>query len=322
LLHWEDFGPGNGRRIVNRWRDKLATFNDDMQGTGAVVMAALLNAVQLSGIPWHEHRVVIFGAGTAGVGIADQIRAQMMRDGLTEAAASRQFWLVDLPGLLLDSMADLRDYQQPYARPAAEVAGWTRTGPDGALSLLDTVRQAKPTILIGTSTAPQTFTREVAQAMAAASERPIIFPLSNPTPLSEATPQQLLTWTNGQALVATGSPFAPVTVGGVTHTIGQANNALLYPGLGLGVIVSRASRISDGLFLAAARALAESAGLHGPGANLLPPVSDMRATSATVAVAVAKQAAAEHLAQVPINGPVQMVQDAMWQPVYPTIKAV
>src|SRR5262249_34841008 len=224
LLHWEDFGPGNGRRIVNRWRDKLATFNDDMQGTGAVVMAGLLNAVQLSGIPWREHRVVIFGAGTAGVGIADQIRDQMVRDGLSEAAANRQFWLVDLPGLLLESMPGLRDYQQPYARPAAEVAGWTRSGPDGKLSLLDTVRQARPTILIGTSTAPQTFTREVAQAMAAASARPIIFPLSNPTPLSEATPEQLLTWTNGKALVATGSPFAQVTVNGVSFTIGQANN--------------------------------------------------------------------------------------------------
>jgi malate dehydrogenase (oxaloacetate-decarboxylating) len=293
-----------------------------MQGTGAITMAALFNGVALSGVDWKDHRVIVFGSGTAGVGIADQIRDQMTRSGLTEEEATRQFWLVDRQGLLLDDMDGLRDYQQGYARPAAEVTDWPRNGADGSISLTDTVTMAKPTIVIGTSTAPHTFTEAMVRTMAEHADRPIIFPLSNPTPLAEATPEQLLRWTGGRALVATGSPFDPVTVGKVTHTIGQANNAMLYPGLGLGVIVCRASKISDGMILAAAKAVASLADTSEPGSSLLPAFGDLRTVSATVAVAVVEQAATEGLATVEIDDVVEAVRVAMWQAEYTPIEAV
>ena len=322
LLHWEDFGPGNARRIILKYRDDMPTFNDDMQGTGAITMAALFNGVALSGVDWKDHRVVIFGSGTAGVGIADQIRDQMTRSGLTEDEATRQFWLVDRQGLLLDDMEGLRDYQQGYARPASEVTDWPRNGAEGSISLTDTVTMAKPTIVIGTSTAPHTFTEAMVRTMAENADRPIIFPLSNPTPLAEATPEELLRWTGGRALVATGSPFDPVAVGKVTHTIGQANNAMLYPGLGLGVIVCRASKISDGMILAAAKAVASLADTSEPGSSLLPAFGDLRTVSATVAVAVIEQAQAEGLATEQIDDVVEAVREAMWQAEYTPIEAV
>ncbi len=322
VLHWEDFGPGNARRILLKYRDAMPTFNDDMQGTGAITMAALFNGVALSGIDWKDHRVVIFGSGTAGVGIADQVRDQMTRSGLTEAEATRQFWLVDRQGLLIDDMDGLRDYQQDYARPTDEVADWPRTGADGSITLADTVAQAHPTIVIGTSTAPHTFTEAMVRSMAAHTDRPIIFPLSNPTPLAEATPEELLGWTEGRALVATGSPFDPVRIGKVTHTIGQANNAMLYPGLGLGAIVSGASQISDGMILAAAKAVASLTDTSEPGSSLLPAFGDLRTVSATVAVAVTQQAIDEGLATVQIDDVVETVQEAMWQAEYVPISAV
>lgn len=323
LLHWEDFGPGNGRRILEHYRDRVATFNDDMQGTGAISMAAFLNALAVSGTQSTDHQVVVFGAGTAGVGIADQLRAQMERDGLSRDEATARIWLVDRQGLLVDDMDGLRDYQQPYARPRAEVDGWTATGPEGALSLADTVAGSGCTALIGTSTAPHTFTREIVQAVGSHTDRPFIFPLSNPTPLAEATPEQILTWTGGRALVATGSPFAPVHVHGTTHAIGQANNALLYPGLGLGTIVARASKVTDGMILAAARAVASTANLSSAGAALLPPVHDLRAVSATVGVEVARQAIADGVARADLDpeGLIETVRAAMWEPVYSPLVA-
>ncbi len=320
LLHWEDFGPSNGRRILEKYRGQICTFNDDMQGTGAITLAALLSAVKVSGQPLRDQRVVIFGSGTAGIGNADQLRAAMIREGLSQDEATRRFWCVDIQGLLTDNMGTaLRDFQVPYARPAREVAGWNRDMPGGGVSLAEVVRQVHPTMLVGTSTAPGTFTEAIVKDMAAHTKRPIIFPLSNPTSLMEASASDLITWTDGRALVATGIPSRPVTYKGVTYAIGQANNALLYPGLGLGTIVARARLISDAMFMAAAKAVASLVDAQQPGASLLPHVENLRAVSATVAVEVAKAAAAEGLARVELRDVVQQVQDAMWQPIYPQL---
>ncbi len=320
LLHWEDFGPSNGRRILEKYRQQLCTFNDDMQGTGVITLAALFSAIQVTGQPLPDQRVVIFGAGTAGIGNADQIRAAMEASGLSQEEATRHFWCVDREGLLTDNMGNvLRDFQVPYARPASEVAGWTHDLPGGGISLAEVVRRVHPTALIGTSTAPGTFTEAIVKDMAAHTQRPIIFPLSNPTSLMEARPSDLLIWTDGRVLVATGIPSRPVTYKGVTYVIGQANNALVYPGLGLGTIVARARKVSDDMLMTAARAVAALVDVKQPGASLLPYVDNLRAVSATVAVEVAKKAANEELGRVPLTNVIQQVQDAMWQPVYPQL---
>jgi malate dehydrogenase (oxaloacetate-decarboxylating) len=320
LLHWEDFGPSNARRILERYRHRVCTFNDDIQGTGAIVLAAALGAAAVTGTPMREQRVVVFGAGTAGVGIADQLRDAMVRDGASRDAATRRIWCVDRHGLLTDDMQDLRDFQMPYARPAAEVSGWKPDGESG-IGLEAVVAQAKPTMLVGASTVHGAFTEPVVREMASHVERPIIFPISIPTERIEATPDQLIPWTNGRGLVAVGIQVAPVTYDRVTYPIAQANNALLYPGLGLGAIVARASRVSDGMLVAAAEAVAGLVDVSRPGASLLPQVENLRATSATVAVAVAERAAREGLARVELTDAVRQVRDAMWQPVYRPVKA-
>jgi malate dehydrogenase (oxaloacetate-decarboxylating) len=325
LLHWEDFGVDNARRILDRYADEVCTFNDDMQGTAAVALAAAVAAVRAAGSRMRDQRVVIHGPGTAGVGIADFVREAMARDGLGMDEAARRIWLVGRRGVLTDDMGEeLRDFQVPYARPASEVApsdaaDGSRGGSPG---LAATVAHVRPTMLIGTSTQSGAFTEAVVREMARHVERPIIFPLSNPTARIEALPAELLDWTDGRALVATGSPFPPVLHEGVTHHIAQANNALVFPGLGLGVTVARAQRISQGMIQACADAVASLADVSVPGAPLLPAVSDLRRVSATVGVAVAIAAADEGLAQVKLDNPVQQVHEAMWQPVYPTIQAV
>jgi malate dehydrogenase (oxaloacetate-decarboxylating) len=345
MLHWEDFGSTNARRILSRHRTHLPTFNDDMQGTGAIVMAALLNAVAQTNTPWTEQRVVVLGAGTAGVGIADQIRDQMVRKGLSQDEATRRVWLVDLPGLLTADMTDgLLDFQRPYARPMDEVAGLGRTpcevsasaaarwpemaalrraeaAKGGIIDLATVVAAVKPTILIGTSTQPQMFTEAIVRDMASQVARPIIFPLSNPTVLHEATPAQLLEWTDGKALVATGAPFDDVAQGGVTYKIGQANNAALYPGLGFGVIVSRASMVSDEMLLAAAEAVAGQATDTSPGASLLPSNAELRVTSSLVAINVARTAVEQGLSSVDIDDITETVRTAQWWPVYCPVEA-
>ncbi|MFB7114754.1 NAD-dependent malic enzyme, partial [Streptomyces sp. NPDC056291] len=284
LLHFEDFGPSNARRILETYGGTYRIFNDDMQGTGAITLAAALSAVKVSGVPMREQRLVVFGAGTAGVGIADQLRDAMIRDGASREQATAQVWLIDKQGLLTRDMTDLRDFQQPYARDPEEVAGWAGDG--GAISLVETVRRVEPTILLGTSTVHGAFTREVVEAMAAGTERPIIFPISNPTSRIEAMPADVIAWSKGKALVAVGIPAAPVDHGGVTYRIAQANNALLYPGLGLGTIVSRASHVTAGMLLAAAQAVADQVDVSTPGASLLPPVENLRESSALTAAAV------------------------------------
>ncbi len=340
LLHFEDFGAGNARRILLSYRDKFRIFNDDMQGTGAVVMAGLFNALKVTGTRWRDQRVVIFGGGTAGVGIADQIRDQMARDGLDQDQATRRIWIVDLPGLLSGDMGDgLLDYQHPYARPAAEVSGWAATpvqvdpsaatrwpemaalrqarAASGIITLETVVEHVKPTILVGASTAHGAFTQEIVKAMSGGTERPVIFPISNPTSQIEAMPADIIAWSKGQALVATGLPISPVDYDGVHYSFGQANNALLYPGLGLGATVAGASKVTDGMLLAAAEAVAGQADVSAPGASLLPAVENLRASSATTAIAVARAAAVDGVATTKPDDLVQAVQDAMWQPVYP-----
>jgi malate dehydrogenase (oxaloacetate-decarboxylating) len=321
VLQWEDFAPANGRRILNRYRDRLSTFNDDMQGTGATTLAAAISAVRVCATTLRNQRVVIFGAGTAGIGIADQLRHAMICEGLSKTEASRRFWCVDRDGLITDGRpGHLGGHQVPYARPAAESKSWKREE-NGEVGLGEVVRRAKPTMLVGASTSAGSFTESIVREMAANTERPIIFALSNPPARSEANPADLIAWTEGRALIATGSPWAPVTYKGVTFVIGQVNNAMLYPGLCLGAIVSRASRISDGMFTAAANAVSSLVTVRQPGASLLPHVDDLRTVSVTVAVAVAEAAHAEGLAGVFLDDVVQQVQDAMWQPEYRRIQA-
>ncbi len=322
LLQWEDFAPGNGRRILEKYRDRICTFNDDMQGTGAITLAAAISAVRVCGTPLRNQRVVIFGAGTAGIGIADQIRDTMVREGLAKEAAARRFWCVDRRGLLtLESGERLQEYQLSYARPIAETKGWAHDMNGAGISLTEVVHRVKATMLIGASTVSGSFTEAIVRDMAAHTELPIIFALSNPPALAEANPADLIAWSDGRALIATGSPFAPVTYKGVTYVIAQVNNAMLYPGLGLGVVVSRASRISDGMFAAAASAVSSLVTVRQQGASLLPHIDDLRSVSATVAMAVAETADAEGLAGVELEDLAQQVQDAMWQPEYRRILA-
>jgi malate dehydrogenase (oxaloacetate-decarboxylating) len=323
LLHWEDLGASNARRILLRYADQCCTFNDDMQGTAAVVLAAALAAARASGTRMTDQRVVIHGAGTAGVGVADMLREVMVADGLDPAEATRRFWCLGRQGLLTDErLGDLHDFQRAYARPAAEVAGWTRTGTGRGPSLADVVGHVHPTMLIGTSTQAGAFSEAIVRQLAAHVERPVIMPLSNPTSRSEAVPADLIAWTDGRALVATGSPFDPVDHEDITYRIAQANNALVFPGLGLGVAVARARRVSDRMLAAAADAVAGLSDATTPGAALLPPVDNLREVSATVAVAVAKAAAADGLAEVALDDPIQQVHEAMWQPEYASVEAV
>jgi malate dehydrogenase (oxaloacetate-decarboxylating) len=314
LLHFEDFGAGNARRILVQYRDRYRIFNDDVQGTASITLAAALSAVKVSGQHMREQKLVVYGAGTAGVGIADALRGAMVRDGASPEQASAQVWLIDKQGLLTSDMKELRDYENRYARDPGEVKGWASDG--GTITLLDTVRHASPTILLGTSTVHGAFTREVIETMSAGVERPIVFPISNPTSKIEAMPADVIAWSKGRALVAVGIPVPPVEYDGVTYEIGQANNALVYPGVGLGTIVSGASKVTDGMLLAAAAAVAAQVDVSTPGAPLVPPVQNLRASSASTAVAVARAAIEEGVATEEPENLIQAVQEAMWQPVY------
>ena len=323
LLHWEDLGAANARRVLHRYADQCCTFNDDMQGTAAVVLAAAFAAAKASATRMADQRVVIHGAGTAGMGIADMLREVMVADGLSPDEATSRFWCLDRQGLITDDRSDtLHDFQRPYARPAAEVAGWARTGTGQGPSLADVVAGARPTMLIGTSTQAGAFTEAIVRQMAAHVDRPVIMPLSNPTSKAEAVPADLIAWTDGRALVATGSPFDPVVHNGTTYRIAQANNALVFPGLGLGVAVARARRVSDPMLAAAADAVAGLSDATTRGAPLLPLVDNLREVSATVAVAVARAAVADGLAEVELDDPIQQVHQAMWQPEYPRVEPV
>jgi malate dehydrogenase (oxaloacetate-decarboxylating) len=312
LLHWEDLGAANAHRVLDRYRDRYLTFNDDIQGTAAVALAAVLSALEVTGGRLSDQRVVIHGAGTAGVGIAEQLAAAIEDDGSPDGR--RAIWALSSQGLLTSSSDRLRDFQRPYARTDDEVAGFAR-GPDGTIGLAEVVASVRPTVLIGTSGQAGGFTEEVVRAMAAHCERPVILPLSNPTSLSEADPADLLAWTDGRAFVATGSPFPPTTVGTTGYAIGQANNALVFPGIGLGVLLSQASRVTPAMLRAASAAVAGEADASRPGAALLPPVDTLRRTSAAVAVAVGRAAVEEGVARAAPRTAGEAAA-AMWEPAY------
>lgn len=320
MLHWEDFGTTNARRILNKYYDQVCTFNDDMQGTAAVVLAAIFSAVRAAGTRLRDQTIVIHGAGTAGLGIADMVRDQMIREGLSPDEATRRFYPLAKQGLLVGDDPALLDFQVPYARSRAEVANWP-SGP-GGISLGTVVTRARPTILIGTSTQAGAFSESIVREMASYVERPIILPLSNPTSKAEALPHDLIQWTDGKVLTATGSPFEPVRYKGVEYQIAQSNNALVFPGLGLGVAVTKAERITDRMIAAAADAVAAMSDAGRPGASLLPPMTALRTASAAVAIAVATVAQEQGLARVELTNPIQQVHDAMWQPEYPRIEVV
>jgi malate dehydrogenase (oxaloacetate-decarboxylating) len=312
MLHFEDFGPANARAILDTYSPDYCVFNDDVQGTGAVVMAALYSGVKVSGIPMKDQKVVIFGAGTAGLGIADQIRDAMVADGATVEHATSQIWPIDKQGLLFDDMDDLRDFQIPYAKNRKQLG----VAAENRMGLVDTIKMASPTILLGCSTVHGAFTREVIQAMAASTERPLIFPISNPTSRMEAMPADVIAWSDGKALVATGSPVAPVEYDGTTYTIGQANNALVFPGIGLGVVVAGAQRVTNRMLDATAKAVARQADPTTPGAGLLPDVENLRAISAMVAEAVYAAAVEDGVATKSPENVVQAILDTRWLPEY------
>ncbi|MFI5180525.1 MAG: NAD-dependent malic enzyme [Thermoanaerobaculia bacterium] len=296
LLQWEDFATPNARPLLNRYRDTLLTFNDDIQGTAAVALGALLAATRVSGGRLRDQTIVFLGAGSAAIGVADYLRTAMRGEGLTEEEARRRFYVVDIEGLLVDTRSDLTAEQRVYARPAGEIAVWPRTH-KGFVGLSDVIASVPATVLIGLSTAAGAFTEPIVREMAAKTERPVIFPLSNPTARAEAKPEDLIRWTDGRALVATGSPYPPAVLGGRAWIISQCNNVFIFPAVGLGVVASGARRVSDGMFIAAARRLAEmSPALKDPAASLLPPLGDLRHVAVEVACAVAEAAVREGLA--------------------------
>ncbi|HAA4879886.1 TPA_asm: NAD-dependent malic enzyme [Listeria monocytogenes] len=311
ILHWEDFGRANASRILHNYRDKICTFNDDIQGTGAMVVAAVLATIQVSKIPLSEQKIIIFGAGTAGIGIADQLSAQWMREtGLPFESAKKHFYLVDRNGLVLDNMTDLTTGQKKYAHPSTE---WSNVPTDTLENLMEAVH---PTMLIGCSGVTGAFKESIVKKMTQYTERPAILPLSNPTKLAEATASDLIQWTDGKALIVTGSPSKPVEYQHTTYEIGQANNALLYPGLGLGALVTRAKYITDGMLAAASMAVAEQISPNKAGAALLPHVRTLRETSRAVAIAVANQAIKENIHQVELTNVTEAIEREMWQPIF------
>jgi malate dehydrogenase (oxaloacetate-decarboxylating) len=312
ILHFEDFGPANARMILETYGADHCIFNDDVQGTGAVVVAAVYGGSHVTGVPMRDQRTVVFGAGTAGIGVADQIRDAMVADGISAEQATSQIWPVDRQGLLFDDMEDLRDFQVPYAKNRHQlgVAAADRVG------LVDAITMASPTLLLGCSTVFGAFTREVVEAMTASCEQPMIFPLSNPTSRMEAMPADLLEWSDGTALVATGSPAAPVEYRETTYTIGQANNVLVFPGLGLGIVVAGARLLTQRMLHAAAKAVAQQANPTTAGDSLLPDVQHLSSVSAAVAEAVYYAAVEDGVATQTHDDVAQALQDIRWLPKY------
>lgn len=312
ILHFEDFGPVNARNILQTYGDDYCIFNDDVQGTGAVVVAAVYGGCHVTGVPLRDQTMVVFGAGTAGIGIADQIRDAMVADGATVEQARSQIWPIDKQGLLFDDMDDLRDFQVPYAKNRRQLG----VGAGDRVGLVDAIKLASPTILLGSSTVFGAFTHEVVEAMTASCERPMIFPLSNPTSRMEAMPSDVLQWSGGKALITTGTPVAPVDYDGTLYTIGQANNVLVFPGIGLGIIVARARTVTPGMLQAAAKAVVAQARPSKLGDSLLPDVQNLRETSTAVAQAVYRAAVDDGVATTTHDDVAKAVADAMWAPVY------
>nr|HET6905279.1 NAD-dependent malic enzyme [Ktedonobacteraceae bacterium] len=321
LLQWEDFAKNNARRLLTQYQDQLCTFNDDIQGTGAVTLAGLLAAVHVIGAKLSEQRVVILGAGSAATGIAEQIVAAMESEGRSLEEARRSIWLLDSHGLVHTGRKDLEAEKAPYAQPKERIAGWNTTSSE-QIELQEVVTQVHPTILIGTAAMPGVFTEAIVREMASHVERPIIFPLSNPTFMSEAAPVDLIAWTEGRALIATGSPYPAVSYNGQTITIGQCNNMFIFPGMGLGVIAAQARRVTNEMFIAAARALSEcSPARQAATASLYPRVEDVREVSRRVALAVGLAAQQAGVAEQTSSAELERrVTATMWTPHYPHLK--
>jgi malate dehydrogenase (oxaloacetate-decarboxylating) len=316
LLQWEDFSKHNAPRILERYRDRLCTFNDDIQGTGAVTVAGLLAATRLTHTRLSEQRIVILGAGSSAIGISDQIVAAMMVEGTTELEARAKLWLVDSQGLVHTGRTKVEPFKQKYAQAIEGTLHWQLDDPS-QLNFGEVIKNVQPTILIGTSAQPGAFTEEIIREMAKHVERPVIFPLSNPTSKCEATPADLLDWTDGRALIATGSPFSAVVHDGREIRIGQCNNSFIFPGVGLGVIASGARRVTDAMFAAAARVLSEfSPALGDPEAPLYPPLEQVREISFKVALAVAGEAQHAGLAEVDLDKLEETISRKMWKPHY------
>jgi malate dehydrogenase (oxaloacetate-decarboxylating) len=317
LLQWEDFARNNATRLLQRYRDRLCTFNDDIQGTAVVTTGTLLAAVNITGMPLHDHRIAVLGGGSAGIGVSSLLLKAMLATGLSEREARSRFYVVDRDGLLVEGMPGILDFQASFAQTREAVAGWHLERPD-RIELIDVARNAHPTVLVGVSGQPGGFSERVVRTLAEVTPQPIIFPLSNPTSRSEATPADLLAWTQGRAVIGTGSPFPPVRKDGVSFRVDQTNNAYVFPGIGLASISVKARRVSDGMLMAAARALAEaSPSKRDRNANLLPPVTQLREVSKRVAMAVALQAQAEGLAEKTGQDELESrVRAKMWTPIY------
>jgi malate dehydrogenase (oxaloacetate-decarboxylating) len=317
LLQWEDFAKNNATRLLERYRDRLCTFNDDVQGTAAVATGALLAAINVTGVPLTDQRVAVLGAGSAGCGIAGLIRAAMRDAGLPESEAASRFFMVDRDGLLVDGMTGLVSFQLPFVQKKQALENWKLSHPD-KIGLLDVVRNARPTVLIGVSGQAGAFSEPIVRALAECNKRPVIFPLSNPTSREEATPADIEAWTEGRALIGVGSPFPPITRDGSRFKVDQTNNSYIFPGVGLAALAVGATRVSDGMFMAAAKALASSSPARdNPKHNLLPPVSALREVAVTVALAVALQAHKEGLATgVSTEQIEQRIRAKVWTPRY------
>ncbi len=316
ILHFEDFGALNARKILQTYGDRYCVFDDDIQGTGAVVVAAVYGGCHVTGVPLRDQTVVVFGAGTAGIGVADQIRDAMVADGATVEEATARIWPIDKQGLLFDDMDDLREFQVPYAKNRARLGLGSGKAAGQRVGLVDTIQLASATILLGCSAVFGAFTQKVVEAMTASCDRPMIFPLSNPTSRMEAVPTDLLEWSQGRALLTTGTPVAPVDYGGTTYTIGQANNVLVFPGIGLGIVVSGARLLTGPMLQAAARAVVAEASPKNTGDSLLPDVRNLQDISRAVAEAVYCAAVEDGVATTTHRDVRRAVLDAMWRPIY------
>jgi malate dehydrogenase (oxaloacetate-decarboxylating) len=316
LLQWEDFAGSNAARLLARYRDQLCTFNDDIQGTAGIATTTVISAINVTGIPLEQQKMVVVGFGSAGIGITNLL-AQFIQDkGLSEKEAHGRFYAIDRYGLITENGKDVRPEQMPYARPEQEVHGWGQS--NGEITLLDVIRNAKPTVLIGVSGQAGAFTEEAVREMAKHTPRPVIFPLSNPTSRSEATPQDLMKWTDGRALIGTGSPFEPVDIGGKKVHIAQTNNSYIFPGLALGIIASKARRVTDTMVKAAATELIRHLPtLKDKQASLLPPISEARELGRVIAQAVGRQAIKDGQAQVEGEEALNRELEAnFWEPGY------
>jgi malate dehydrogenase (oxaloacetate-decarboxylating) len=318
LLQWEDFGVAHARPILEKYRDQLLTFNDDIQGTGSVTLSVIMATTEVTGVPLKEQRIAILGAGSAGIGVADLFVSGLVQQGIPQAEARRRVWIVNRGGLIHSGRTDLKDEQKAYAHPWEEVQSWAPTG-GAKIGLEEVVREARPTVLMGLSTLPGAFTESIVRTMARWVSRPVILPLSNPTVKAEAIPEDLLKWTDGKAIIATGSPFPPVKLGDTTYPIAQCNNAYIFPGLGQGLVAGRCRRATDGMLLAASRALAElSPARQDPHLSLLPTLRELRSVAEEIAVTVAMEGQRAGLApKMSAEEVRQRIHQSRWNPVYP-----